>query len=278
MMRKILAGTLSVVSSLLLVLSLAGIALAWIYNEPLTQDGITRLAEIDHELAQAQSALQDAKVELERTLRIVEASEKAMANLKDQLAEAKTIFSAMSGTMDEGLLPGLESARDNLNQAKIVIQDLQNTIRQINAIPFVNLSIPGDTLLADLIVTADSIDDEIVQIQSLVQKAVTFLNDASYLASGDFTETKQNLQAFTAVVDQYEQKVGGWRADVARVAASLPRWIDLASIGLTVFLLWFGFSQFGLLLHGLNIGQGGDPLAAMKKTLANLRKRNDGTP
>jgi hypothetical protein len=30
-----------------------------------------------------------------------------------------------------------------------------------------------------------------------------------------------------------------------------PRWIDRASVISTAFLLWFGFSQFGMPLYGL---------------------------
>ena len=41
-------------------------------------------------------------------------------------------------------------------------------------------------------------------------------------------------------------------------------WIDRASLSLTFFLLWFGLSQFGLLLHGLNLRRGQNPLAVLR--------------
>jgi hypothetical protein len=34
---------------------------------------------------------------------------------------------------------------------------------------------------------------------------------------------------------------------------------------LTVFLLWFGFSQLGLILHGLNLWRGNDPLSPVRE-------------
>jgi hypothetical protein len=36
-------------------------------------------------------------------------------------------------------------------------------------------------------------------------------------------------------------------------------------VGLTIFLLWFAVSQFGLLLHGLSLQQGGDPFAVIRR-------------
>jgi hypothetical protein len=41
-------------------------------------------------------------------------------------------------------------------------------------------------------------------------------------------------------------------------------WIDRASAILTIFLLWFGFSQFGLLLHGLVLWRGYNPLVVLR--------------
>jgi hypothetical protein len=119
-------------------------------------------------------------------------------------------------------------------------------------------------MLANLIGIADSTDAEIARVEDLVQKASTFVGDASYLMGGDFTETKQNLQNFLIVVNEYDQKITGWRAQIAMLLGSLPGWIDSASIILTVFLLWFGFSQVGLFLHGLTVWRGGDPLAALR--------------
>src|SRR5690606_21656883 len=78
MARKILTGTLIIVSSLLLLLSVVGIDLAWVYNEPLTRQAIDRLGAIDAELDQVEVTLKNSRVELERTLRIVNATEEAL--------------------------------------------------------------------------------------------------------------------------------------------------------------------------------------------------------
>jgi len=67
--RKILYGALITVSGILLVLSVMGVGAAWAYNEPLTQQGMARLTEIDGELSQAQVALNTASTELARALR-----------------------------------------------------------------------------------------------------------------------------------------------------------------------------------------------------------------
>jgi len=112
MVRKILAGILIAISSILLGLSIAGIALVRTYKQPLTRVSTARLRSIDNELAQAQTALQIAEFELERTLRTVEAPEKSLETLKTDLAQAKTLFGDVNGSLESQLLPGLKAPAD----------------------------------------------------------------------------------------------------------------------------------------------------------------------
>ena len=268
MAHKILAGILIAISSILLGLSIAGIALVWMYKEPLTQVSTARLRSIDNELGQAQTALQNAKLELERTLRTVDAAEKSLKTLKADFAQAKALFGDVNGTLDKQLLPGLKASRENIVQAKSSLQELRVTLEKINALPFMDLNIPGDELLADLIASAGSLDAQITQVEDLVKKASTFMGDASYLMGGDFTETKNNLQNFLTVVQEYDQKLSGWRDQLAMLIGSLPGWIETASISLTIFLLWFGFSQFSLILNGLSLWRGSDPQTRLRTQVA----------
>jgi hypothetical protein len=264
MLRKIIASILIIFSSFLLGLSIAGIALVWMFKEPLTKTSTARLTGLDTDLGLAQTTLQNAEQELERTLRIVETAEISLAALKVEFTQAKTLFGEINGTMGSQLIPSLKAARTNLDQAKGSIQELLDSIKQINSLPFGNFNIPGDKLLADLIVSADSLDYQIVRAEELVKKASTFAGDASYFMGFDFSETKRNLQDFLKVVKEYDQKLAGWRTQLSGLIKSLPGWINAASIGLTVFLLWFGFSQFGMIIHGLAIRHGGQALLIPK--------------
>ena len=59
--------------------------------------------------------------------------------------------------------------------------------------------------------------------------------------------------------------MAGWRTQDKELLEKAPGWINQASIILTVFLIWFGLSQFGLLLHGLSIRRGSDPFEVLRK-------------
>lgn len=263
MARKILTGTLIIVSSLLLLLSVVGIVLAWVYNEPLTSQAVERLGAIDAELDQVEATLKNSRVELERTLRIVNATEEALN--KFTLNDPQAFFENVQSTLDDKLVPELETARGRLISARDTLERLRVTLFGLNLIPFLQINIP-DQILTDLIDSADSLNDEIGNVSQLAEQASTFLDDASYLLGGDFTKTRDSLEFFLAEIDVYETKVAGWRSQVADLTASIPVWLDRASLGLTAFLLWFGFSQMGLILHGLSLRRGDDPLEVMRET------------
>lgn len=264
MTRKILIGALIVLSSTFLILSILGIALAWIYNEPVTRESTSRLQEVDSQLTQIQTDLRNAKAEVERALRIIQSAEDALASLTQQTTDAKTLLEDVNATLDDKLIPGLEATRTNITEVRNTLEDLRATLKQINELPFVNLSIPGDELLLSIIDQVDALDGEIVNVQDLAQRASTFINDTSYLLGGDFNETKQKLEDLVLVLAEYDQKVTDWRGQIAGILESAPRWIDNASLSLTLGLLWFGFSQFGLILHGLGMRRGIDPLDVLR--------------
>ena len=265
MLRRIFAGILILLSAILLVLSVVGIGAIWYYNEPLTREVTGQLKAVDVELGLAQDTLQSSEKELERALRIVDSTQEALEKLTDQSESAESLFDRIQGTLDDRLLPELETTRNRINEARSTLENLQTILESVSSfIPGIDLNIPTATL-TDLIASAESIDGEIANMEVLAAQASTFVADTGYLLGGDLTQTRESLQNFLSAIQDYEKKVAGWRKQGADVLANAPRWIDQASIILTVFLIWFGLSQFSLLLHGIAMQRGANPLLAIRQ-------------
>ncbi len=265
MYRKIISWAFVNLGSLFLVLSVVAITTIWVERVPVTNQALARLESIDSELTQAQTALDNGKGELQRTLRIVNDAQTSLDSLKQQLVTAKALTDQVNGALSTKLMPGLQGVRDKIDQLRGTLTNLRNSLKSLNSVPFLNLNLPGDQFLAGLINDVDSLDKEISAVQQLTQKAATFTGDASYLMGGNLSDTKQRIQNLLNVVTEYDQKVSGWHAQVRSLIAFTPRWINEAAIGLTIFLLWFGISQFGLIAHGLAMQQGMDPFAVMRR-------------
>ncbi len=261
MARKFFSSTLIVISSTLLILSILGIVLAWVYNEPLTRNVLGRLGKVDGELDQAEVTLRTSKIELERTLRIVNTTEEALN--KFTLNDPQGFFEDVQSTLDDGLVTELETASTRLVSARDTLENLRVTLFGLSLVPFLKINV-SDQILTDLIDSADTLQTRIADVSDLAEQASTFLDDASFLLGGDFSETRDSLEYFLGEISIYQQKVAGWRAQIAELTISMPAWIDNASLSLTVGLLWFAFSQLGLILHGMAMKRGLDPLDVLR--------------
>ena len=275
MARKILAGLLIAISAIFLGLSIVGIGAIWFYRASVTREATGRLTEIDAELAQAQATLESTEKELQRALRITDAAETALEKMAQQTGSAKNLFDSIQSTIDDKLLPDLKSTRQRIDSARTTLESLQSVLRTVsNFIPGVDLNAPTKTL-TDLIASTHSLDDEITNVEGLATQASTFVSDTSFLLGGDLTSTRTSLQNFIAYTQEYQKKVAGWRDQDKYLLDNTPRWINRAAIILTLFLVWFGLSQFGLLLHGLGIRRGEDPFYVLRKRQLRLVEENE---
>ena len=264
MTHKILSGILIALSAIFLVLSVVGIGAIWFYKNQLTREATGRLTEIDAQLAQAQATLQSSEKELQRALRIVDGAQTALEKMAKQTGSAKSLFDSIQGTIDDQLLPDLKTTRTRIDSARTTLESLQSVLKGFSSfIPGLDLNAPAKSL-SDLIASTHSLDAEITNVEALATQASTFVSDTSFLLGGDLTSTRTSLQNFITYIQEYQTKVASWRAQDKDLLEKTPGWINQASIILTVFLFWFGLSQFGLLLHGLNMQRGANPLAVLR--------------
>ena len=265
MVRRILAGILILLSAILFLASLVGIGAIWYYKGPLTTEVTGQLTGIDAELALAQATLKSSEQELERALRLVDSTENALEKLTEQSESAESLFERIQSTLDDRLLPELKTTRGRIVEARATMENLQRILSGVSSfIPGVDLSVPSTTL-TNLIASAQSLDTEIANMEVLAAQASTFVADTGFLLGGDLTQTRESLETFLSSIQDYEIKVARWREQSADVLANAPRWIDQASIILTVFLLWFALSQLSLMLHGIAMQRGVDPLMVIRR-------------
>jgi hypothetical protein len=270
MARKVFAWILLILSGIFLLLSLGGMITIWVYNKTLTDEAIRQLEAVDDQLEQAQGTLASSQLELDRALRIVDSAQEALDKFKAQTNSTGNFLETIQSTLDDRLLPELETTRERIDSARTTLEQLQSLLAGIQSFLPVDLS-SLDKTVSDLIASANSIDSEISNVEVLGQQASLFVSDSSYILGGDLTETRESLETFLAAIKDYQEKMSGWRDQVTMLIERTPRWIDQASIALSIFLFWFAISQIGLLLHGLNMRRGGDPFLVMKRTKVEVR-------
>jgi hypothetical protein len=265
MVRKILSGVLIALSSILLVASPVGIGAIWYYKGPVIEETLSRMDDVDAELSLAQVALEDAQGELERALRFVDSAEEALETFSEQMEVAKDLLDTVTNVLDETVTPSLEESRKKMDEAQTTMDDLRASIESLNRIPFVSINIPDDGILSSFTDIIDSLEGEVARVEAMAGQASVFMKDTSYLMGGDLSETRDNILELQGVITEYEEKIDTWRGQLMTLKVEFPIWTHRAAIILTVFLVWFGLSQFGLLLHGLAAWRGENPLAVLRR-------------
>ncbi len=258
MRRKIAAGALIGISSLALAASLVGIALAWMYNEPLTEKALATLGRVDSELRQTQGALTTFETELTRALQTVNETEQALGQ-----SNPESFLESVQTTLNDELVPELTTAKERLVAARNALNAMRGLLDTLRLIPFIQVPVPDQTL-ADLIASADALESRIKDVGELTAQASTLLESVAVLG-GDLGGTRSMLERFLEEIGAYQIKVAGWRKQTADLSASVPIWLDRASLAITIALFWLGFSQLGLFLHGLSVWQGENPLAVLRR-------------
>ncbi len=255
MKKRILGGTLVVLSIMMLVLSLTGVGAIAFYNQPFTDDLLGKLNKVNDELLMAQESLGNAQQELQRALRIVENAEEALQDLSKQREQAKGFLDAVDSMLTETIIPNIEGSKEKIADAKKTFDDIRTTIINLNRIPFIEIEVPDEGLLTYFEEIIVSLETEVDNVGEMAEEASLFLNDTSYLLGGDLAETKENIYNLADVIEEYEQKVRIWQAQAEVLIAETPRRVDLASALFAIFLLWVAFSQAGLVLHGISLWQ-----------------------
>lgn len=251
MRKRVLGGTLIALASIMLILSLVGVGVIAYQRKPVTETLLGKLTEVNTELKQARSALQDAQKELARTLRMVDRAEESLQALSKQREQAKDFLDTVNGMLGNTITPNIEASKEKIEQARKSFDEIRTSIENLNKIPFVEIEVPDDGLLDYFDEIIATLEGEVGQVEEVANNASTFMNDTSYFLGGDFGETREHINNLSEVVDAYETKIAGWQREVDLLIEKTPEWINRASALLAVLLIWLAFSQLGLILHGL---------------------------
>ena len=109
-----------------ILLSVAGIVAIWVYRQPLTDEANRRLGDIDLQLIQAQGTLDSSQKELERALRIVDSAQAGLDKIKAQTNSTGNFMQTIQSTLNDKLLPDLQTTRSRIDSAKATLQQFQS--------------------------------------------------------------------------------------------------------------------------------------------------------
>ena len=242
--KRILLYAAIVISAVFLLLGLAGVIGVWVVNTPATETFLAILEPIDNTLQRLEGIAGEAGVALSEVSTSLGDADQRVQELGAGLAETNLVAEALNRIFDVDVGQKLTKAGEGVRSIYDTVVAVEETINAINAIPLLNIEVPGSTEIAairtgmeEMAVSVDELREETQRrredrADNLVEAISTPLNRLNVRVDEMHTRmtgTEERLGLAVEGIDEIQSKV--------------PRWIDIASIVATLLLAWLMFSQ-----------------------------------
>jgi hypothetical protein len=256
LLKRVLAVVVMALSVLLIILSVAGIVENWLVNNTVT-DGIVRvLTGVDVVLDSAGNAVGRLDTAVGNARDQVGAFDEAVATAGENFVENPVILTAISERLDLDIGPAVEGVRGAVQSIRETVMVAQHTIQTLNTIPFISIggSVADEGKLQALSDSVTDLTEGIREIRDGIReaKAGAATEVASVLGKGT-SRLDGGLATIQTAVSGYGVKVAALRTAASELRSTLTLWLDVASVVITLVLLWLIFAHVVTFVFGLSI-------------------------
>ena len=262
--KKVLAGLVIAISIIGIAICLVGIFYSWSLNTPVTNAIEGALSGVEKFLTITDDALGVVANELGDAGTAVTTIEDAIVDAGETINETNIAFELVDRTVGDTLFPKIERVAGVTGNVANTVVAFNDTLEAANKIPFVEVP-TLTTKLEEFSMKVSQVQSEVQatrdELQTIkeekVSKPVNAITDRT-------TRITSGLSEVQAAVGVVQTDIDASLAEVGKIKSNVARTIDLISIAITIVLLWLILAQVSLILQGLGVFKGQDPLAAIK--------------
>ena len=259
LIKRILAVTVMVLSVVMIILWVVGMVGNWMANKALTDATVQVLSGIDTVLGRTEQALTRLDTVVGDARDRVAAFDQEVANAGENFVENPVILTALSERLDLGIGPALEEVREAVQSIRETVIAVQNTIQALNSMPFISIggSVADEGQLQALSDSVTDLTEGIQEIRDGIReaKAGAATEVVSALGTGT-SRLDAGLEDIDTTVSGYGTQVSTLRTQVSELKSALTLWLDLASVVITLVLLWLIFAHVVTFVFGLSLFKG----------------------
>lgn len=259
-----LAFLISILSVIVLLGSMASIALTWEFRRLALAELAPRLDAIEKDLRAAQTDLQTVKTELDAAQSEIDALQSALQTLGVEGAGSLQALANIVGRLESGFTPFISAVAEKVESLRQALLKIKAVIESLNQLPLVNIEIPGieqlDAAASSLLELQTQIEtgrDKVSQASQVTQDTITAL------ATG-FTDLESSVQTLSAALSGYNAKITAYLVELNHLQRNLPLWANWAAVFFTLLFAWLGISQIIIFFYTWQLSTGQDLLAGFR--------------
>lgn len=257
--KQPLSFALMIISVIFFLLSMATIALTWVYRQQVYSELLPRLETIESDLRLAQTDLQFAKTELDQVQQQIDLLQTALDTLGIDGAASLQAIADLVGRLEGSLSPIITAVAERVQDLRDGLTKLKETVEALNQLPLINLEIPGVEQLEEAAASLGSLQESIEGGGEKVSQASTITQDTVTALTTGFAELEASAQNLSGALAGYDAKITTYLVELDALQSGLTRWTNWAAAGLTVFLVWLAFSQVALFTLAWSVYAGKNP-------------------
>jgi chromosome segregation ATPase len=262
--HRIIGLVTLILSVIFFLISLAGLIGIWVYNQPLTERGLTTIETASQDLEAAATAIEMSKAELISAQAQLDLLQAILETLGVNAAEDLNRLADIVGRVEDTLSPVLNSVASGISALRESLLTIKETLEKINELPLVNIQIPGIESIEEGADQLGNLQSQIEEGSGKIEQLSQTTQDTIDSLSTGFAELEVSINSLLETLTEYEGKIEATQAQLLYLEENLPTWIDLASVVLTVNLVWLGISQVAVFLVGWSFFKGQDLLASLR--------------
>jgi X-X-X-Leu-X-X-Gly heptad repeat protein len=259
LLKRVLAVAVMVLSVLMVVLFLAGIVVNWVANKAVTDATVQVLTGVDTILGRTEQALTRLDTAVGNARDRVDAFDENVATAGENFAENPVILAAIAERLDLGIGPAVEEVGGTVQTIRETALAAQNAVQALNALPFISIggSVAEEGRLQRLSDGVTSLTEGVQEMRSGVREAKAGASTAVALVLGRGTaRLDAGLESIETTLSGYGDQVSALRTRVSELKSAVTFWLDVASVVISLALLWLIFAHVVTFVFGLSLFKG----------------------
>ncbi len=263
--KKVAAVLVMILSALLLIVMLAGIAGAW-WGQGQLRGLVTEVAAtLDATLERSQNAVNQIDKLVVAAQGRVDVASTNVTKAGTKIEETNLALVALEKLLDQDLSPTVEQITQRASDTRDTLTLAESTIRLMSLVPG-----SSDNKLLNL---ANEVIQKIRALDQAIQDARASIQGAKSQATADVVgklttplgKVSEALGGVSADLAATSQRIDERQSQLAALADRVRLVITLLAVGFTLGLLWMALAQLALFVHAYGIFTGRDPLARWHK-------------
>ena len=259
MLRRFL-GYLFVVTAVLgLIFSLGGIALIWYVREPLTNNLIVTFDLVEATIKATTAGLTVADKSLVKAQTDVASLQNTMGSAGKAIDDTVPLLDSLRSLLGQTLPEAIQSVQTAVDSTQAAAASIESTLQLLTAVPILPIEPyqPEVTLteaLGDVSENLQPIPESFIEIESTLQTSqgnLTLIAAQVNIISRNMGDLKTSLYQTQQVLDQYQAVLLTLENQITSIKTQLPGTMNNLSWLGTIFFLWLGIMQLGLLTQGM---------------------------